>query len=119
MKCQSCGANLNPNNQRCAYCGSWQAFERTEQAPPQQVHVHKHYYQAATYASLPSIKKKGVALLLCLFLGGIGAHRFYVGKTGTGLLYLFTGGLSGVGAVVDFIAILFGSFRDKDGNKLS
>ena len=33
-------------------------------------------------------KSRTVALLLALFLGGIGAHKFYLGKVGTGLLYL-------------------------------
>lgn len=63
-------------------------------------------------------KSKITALLLCLFLGVIGVHRFYVGKVGTGIIYLFTGGLFGFGALIDFIAILIGAFRDKWGRKL-
>jgi TM2 domain-containing membrane protein YozV len=59
-----------------------------------------------------------IALLLCVFLGGIGAHRFYVGKIGTGILYLFTAGLLGIGWLVDLILILVGKFKDKEGKML-
>ena len=53
------------------------------------------------------------ALLLCIFLGEFGIHRFYVGKIGTGILYLFTLGLFGVGWIVDIILIAAGAFRDE------
>jgi len=64
-------------------------------------------------------KSKVVALLLCFFFGYLGAHRFYVGKVGTGILYLFTGGLVGIGSLIDFIMILIGSFKDNFGRPLS
>ena len=66
-----------------------------------------------------SPKSRLVATLLCFFLGGLGIHRFYVGKVGTGILYIFTGGLFGIGALVDFILILCGSFTDKEGKFLT
>tara|TARA_B100001113_G_scaffold343708_1_gene331291 strand:+ start:956 stop:1162 length:207 start_codon:yes stop_codon:yes gene_type:complete len=58
------------------------------------------------------------ALLLLLFLGVFGAHRFYVGKTGTAVLFMFTGGGLGIWYLIDLITILTGSFTDADGNTL-
>jgi len=65
--------------------------------------------------SMISQKNRMVALLLCFFLGCLGIHRFYVGKVGTGILWLFTGGLFGIGWVIDFILIAVGSFKDNYG----
>lgn len=62
-----------------------------------------------------SSKSRLIDLLLCIFLGGIGAHRFYEGKIGTGILYLFTAGLFGIGTLVDLIMIIVGSAKDKTG----
>lgn len=52
------------------------------------------------------MKNKWVAVLLCLFLGHLGGHKFYEGKIGMGVLYLFTGGLFFVGAFIDLIILL-------------
>ena len=60
-----------------------------------------------------------VTLLLCIFLGGIGVHRFYAGKIGTAILQLITLGGCGIWTLVDLIMIITGSFTDKDGNKIT
>ena len=57
-----------------------------------------------------------ITLLLCLFCGGLGVHRYYVGKIGTGILYTLTLGLLGIGCLVDLIMIATGKFADKNGN---
>ncbi|MDJ0817757.1 MAG: TM2 domain-containing protein [Desulfobacterales bacterium] len=54
-------------------------------------------------------------LLLALFLGGLGVHRFFVGKIGTGVLQLITLGGLGIWALIDVIMIIVGSFTDKSG----
>ncbi len=55
-----------------------------------------------------------VALILCFFLGVLGIHRFYLGYTGMGVLYLLTAGLCGIGVLVDFILILTGGLKRKN-----
>ena len=62
-----------------------------------------------------SDKSRLVALLLCWFLGVFGVHRFYVGKTGTGIVQLLTLGGLFVWALIDFVMIIVGSFTDADG----
>lgn len=57
-------------------------------------------------------------LLLCIFLGGLGVHRFYAGKIGTGILQLITVGGCGIWTLIDLIMIITGSFTDKDGNPI-
>lgn len=109
--CSNCGRGIPNGSTFCTHCGSVQSpsFQAAAQnSGPTYVNVnHVSYIDCYPYRS------QTVALLLCLFLGVLGAHRFYVGKIGTGLLYLFTGGLFGIGWIVDLILIVSGSFRDR------
>lgn len=57
-------------------------------------------------------------LLLCIFLGNLGVHRFYAGKIGTGILMLLTCGGCGIWTIVDLIMLIMGNFTDKDGNAI-
>ena len=65
-----------------------------------------------------SEKKMVTCLLLIFFLGFVGAHRFYVGKPATAVLFLFTGGGFLVWFIIDLIHICTGSFTDHDGKRL-
>jgi len=69
----------------------------------------------------PQKSEKGFipTLLLCLLLGGFGAHRFYVGKIGTAVLMIFTLGGLGIWTLIDLIIIATGKFKDKEGRVIT
>jgi TM2 domain-containing membrane protein YozV len=59
-----------------------------------------------------------VALLLSIFLGGLGVDRFYMGYIGLGILKLITGGFFGIWWLIDLILIATGKLKDADGHEL-
>ena len=67
---------------------------------------------------MKSDKEWLVTLLLSLFLGTLGVHRFYVGKIGTGILQLITLGGCGIWTLIDIIMIVTGNFKDKNGYEI-
>lgn len=62
-----------------------------------------------------SVKSYSVTLVLVLLFGFVGGHRFYAGKVGTGLLFLFTAGFFVIGWIIDIFTVAFGNFTDKTG----
>ncbi len=61
-------------------------------------------------------KSQLTALLLCLFLGDLGIHRFYLGYTWQGIVQLLTLGGCGIWALIDFIRICTGHLQPKDSD---
>ena len=56
-------------------------------------------------------QEKTVALILLLLVGVFGAHKFYLGQIGKGVLYLLTGGLCGIGLLIDLIKLLTDTYE--------
>jgi thiol:disulfide interchange protein len=71
--------------------------------------------KASAASSAAGGKSWLVAVLLCVFLGGLGIHRFYLGYTWQGIVQLLTLGGLGIWALIDFIRIIIRSLEPKDG----
>lgn len=111
MYCTNCGKQLPEGAKCCPNCGSSQTNPQPQQPVINVVNTNVNSFGYVH-------KSRWVAFFLCLFLGPLGIHRFYVGKTGTGIIWLCTFGFFGIGWILDLIFILFGGFRDKAGQVL-
>jgi len=108
--CKHCGETILKEAVLCTKCGL--QVEELKQ-DEKQIIINNTNTNTNTNTNINPIvafgkeKNKWLAFALCLFLGYFGAHKFYEGKTGMGVLYVFTCGLLGIGWVVDTIALLF------------
>ncbi len=102
MFCPICGSQNDDGSNFCKTCG-----------------INLLINQNKTSIRHVSEKNWLVALLLCIFLGAFGIHRFYVGKTGTGILMILTAGGFGIWIIIDVILIATNAFTDINGLKLN
>lgn len=111
--CKWCGESIDVECVICPKCGK--QVEELKQSQSSQPIVINNTNTNTAYASATAVaggrggrpKNKWVAFFLCLVLGWLGAHKFYEGRVGVGILYLLTMGLFGFGWLVDTIILLF------------
>ena len=95
--CESCGQVIKKEAEICPKCG-------VRQKPAVNPHgTGKNWLNT---------------LLLCLFLGSLGIHRFYTGHTGIGVVQLLTLGGCGIWCLIDLIMIIANTYKDAQGNLL-
>ena len=99
--CVNCGQIMDSAAEICPKCGVRQPTAFANTPAPAQKHIDERWL---------------IVLLLAIFLGGLGVHRFYVGKIGTGILQLVTLGGCGIWWLIDVILIVTNQFTDDEGH---
>lgn len=108
--CKFCGARIPMDAVICTACGRQVEMLSSSQPASQPVYIQNINTNNNTNNNNMNGKKpldKWVAFFLCFFLGWMGAHKFYEGRIGMGLVYLFTFGGFGIGWFLDTIVLLF------------
>lgn len=146
MRCPYCEEKISPTDERCPSCGARTGYQKPVENAPNctdcgekvndrttfcRVDAEPHW-QERKQGWIPetektgdfaqgarSDRKKWTAFFLCLVFGSLGLHRFYLGRLGSGILYLLTGGVFYIGWLVDLLLILTDRLPDRDGLPLS
>ena len=108
--CPQCGSKMAAGDRYCGGCG-WDAENPDvipQPKPP----------RSPRDLGPPSDKNRLTALLLCILLGFLGVHRFYVGRPGSGIVWILTLGVLSVGWIYDTVMIATGEFTDDQGRRL-
>ena len=106
--CKHCGGKIPEAAVICTLCGCQVEEMKKSEQPSVVINNSNANVNTNVNAGMMGMRmrNKWVAFFLCLFLGYFGAHKFYEGKAGTGILYLFTCGLFGIGWFIDCINLL-------------
>lgn len=107
--CKFCGQKINEDAVLCVHCGRQvEEFKSNSRHAADQpvVTVINNNSNVNHVMGGRQARDKWVAFLLCFFLGGLGVHKFYEGNIVMGVIYLLTGGLFGIGWLIDIFVIL-------------
>ncbi len=107
--CKYCGSKIPEDAIVCTACGRQVEEIKQNTAAQPNIIISNNNVNTNTntvVAGMGRPKNKWVAFCLCFFLGYLGAHKFYEGKAGLGILYILTCGLCGIGVLIDLITIL-------------
>ncbi|MFA6830417.1 MAG: NINE protein [Bacilli bacterium] len=117
MFCPKCGKEVKETDAYCPSCGANLNNQGTPVSNPNVVYQNNVNSSNTDKSPL----SRGLATIFCAigFIGIAGIHRFYSNKVGTGILWLLTGGVFGIGTLIDFIMILCGSFTDSNGQVIT
>ena len=110
--CKHCGGKIPEAAVICTLCGCQVEEMKKNEQPSVVINNSNTNTNANVNANVAGAfgiraKNKWVAFILCVLLGYLGAHKFYEGKAGMGILYLLTFGLFGIGWLIDCIVLLF------------
>lgn len=118
--CKFCGSEIDADCVVCPKCGKQIAelkvatpnivINNTQYADNNNANLNANINRNVNFSGLdPRVKacRKWTAFFLCFFFGAFGAHKFYEGKTGQGILYLLTAGIFGFGWIADIFILLF------------
>ena len=112
FKCDSCGSKRYikvEDGYKCEYCGSIQDVIMPSQPEIKEPETEDSEFNDNDVQSNSITELNGrqksilIRLIICLFAGYLGVHKFLEGKILLGIVYTFTGGLFGVGVVLDVI----------------
>lgn len=109
--CKFCGKEIASEAVICIHCGRQvEEVKKTDAQAPNIVinntNTNSNVNQNNNGGRYGRPKNKWVAFLLCLLIGCFGAHKFYEGRIGAGILYLLTGGIFCIGWFIDTIILL-------------
>lgn len=115
--CPQCGARIDKDAQFCAKCGAKQDEQTFDREDNTNYNRRYNSTNNQEYKQVSGTNPRWLAtLLLCIFLGYLGIHRFYNHRIGTGILMLITCGLGGIWTIIDLVMIIVGKFKDQYGN---
>ena len=111
FKCDCCGAKKYTkieDGYQCEYCGAVQEVIISPKAEKQTVNdmIDDNYYDSSRVDKIEKKRFIRSKLIMCILMGGLGIHKFMEKNYILGVLYLLTGGIFGIGIIIDILVYI-------------